>query len=695
MSNEELQYSIKQNDMEDFKELYEKYKQQVYCTVYSVFKDKATAAALLTRIFVKSYREVKNSRQGVDFEDRLYSITADVVRDYRNKTNQSKETSCDDVLVGFISDFPFKLKGDKLTDQEYSDLFEEIAGEIARFNNKKSQLGSRITSCLTHKKLAPLLGIALLLVLLIYNFRNGSLGTLGMRKDNESKPSTIIANREITDYDKGDRIATWYGASLYTEAHENSKVLGQLKGNAVLKVQQAVRNIGYNIWLQVTVTDDELGEVTGWVKEVDTLTRLAASLRVSKAVEEGELRVLVDNYLSSLCGEAIPEEHRIIEYSIQDVSVIDMWHMYGGDYSGRLFIEFYCDIKPVNDKVFELSKTGSADENGYLQGLHLSGQVELYSDAYVLIGIGEGYAYESNKEIRNFIKEKGFLPLKSRSGTEHISLPDIYKKTSGADEVLRLYLAYCNELSKSQGYNFFGYTASDINFSRVSVVKNGSFMEHYELIVLEEENNIIGVWLEQHNIHTKEVRYLALDGRNFASIIKDKEQWLSKYNFENYLGNFERMLTLSTVYLKKPLISTLTQQLKHEISFDKAVDMAVNTDSDMGLIKQEIIIIEDKDMEINKVAEHAFERFLLQFQNDRLSRYTYFDEYRIDSIQIIGEEENEFNFYAAFSIRAEETEHIIFGSVYMGEEGWIGSFPVHFTITKLESGYKLYVYDQL
>jgi DNA-directed RNA polymerase specialized sigma24 family protein len=695
MVDDKLIYNPKQNDDEPFKELYEKYRNQVYYTVYSVFKDKETSKELLKNIFVKMNKELKKVKAGTDFEDWLYSVTADVIRKYksRNRKKFSQDNAAE--LMGFIYEFPFMLRDEKPTEEDYNSLFEEICSEIQEHNSRKSRKSFRVGAYeFKYTKVAATLLIIALLIPFVYIY----MGRSGEELENTKIPSgretyksigigSEVTFIEIRDYDKTNRYTPYWGSSLLSAPGTNKEFLCHLKGGTLLKVVEALQGAGGSIWLNVSVEDEDLGEVTGWLPESDTVIRLAETYREDRTVRDEDIWALVDKYLTSLCGEEVPLSQRITEYKIISAgagSLIAYDYIISG---GHLQIYFQCELKPFDTALFSLLGYWSEDDE-YMQTF--SGTVELHQDAYVLVDLLGGEEHRPDSESARHLKKNGLIPLLNSGYSYKLVPTNISMELSDIPELHRLYLAYCNELSKACGYDFLKHMGSRADIEMLEVVRSENLTEQYALVTVTVDNVIQGAWLESLSNYNKPKKFKTLDNREFDSIVEDKAKWIKSHGFKGWSGNFERILELASTHFDGPLLVSLFTSAEGE-RINKAFDIAVNGEKDEKLIKNEFVIRTKNEADLHQSLQAVLEEYLSQFKNKKLSKYSRIDDYQIGNVYALRDREGILNYWADGRIKPSDEVNIVFNRQYYLIGGFQEDWKFTFNLEELHNGYKVNV----
>jgi hypothetical protein len=646
---DELISSIKQKDNVAFKKLYEMYREQVYYTAYSIFTDKQAAEEVLIKTFLRVYTEIKTYSENIDFEDWLYGITADAIRKVPFKNPGSDNLNKSSELMGFVYEIPFKNRKEKPTEQEYDIVFEEMLGRMYEFS--KSKLKKELL-----KKAASALIIVVIFSGLIY-WRNY------IHKISR-EPGLVLEGffgsenfSEIPDYDKTDRYLARQRYSLYSDLTMVNTIASLVDVNT-MKVKHAVLYKDEDIFLQVTTYIDGIGEVTGWIHEDATGTRLASTPKEGTLIKDEEIKVLVDEYLSSFQGSKVSKDKRISKYEIVNIrvsnAIVDLnlpiqdkpWSA-----QGTISIEFQCTIKPYRKSEFTLVKGGSAAEKGYIKDIYFNAEVEVRRDEYILTKVVQEEKQSFDEELDKLLKDNGFLIVREEGLLEQVPTKNIRRQafihntssiTSDKEEILNLYLEYCKELSRAQGYDFLKYKDSAVDLRIYKVIKDLSYFDNYNLIAIYVGEKLSGLWLESiaYNLYEGRIpnssrkKFLTVDGRSFDDIIKDKEGWGGKLSFSYPAYSIDRILELTSIYYGNSLATSLPlERGEADFPMEEAFHMAVDIEKDERLIKTEIVVEKEDNQHIEQIVEQSLEKYLLQFKDNRLSKYSRINEYMLHRVK--------------------------------------------------------------
>jgi hypothetical protein len=629
---EELVHNIKQNDMEAFKELYKDYRDQVYYTVYSIVKDKDFAKELLQNIFTKAYVRIKSMKQAVDLEDLLYSVTAEVLRKVRgdNKKFGSEE------LMGFVYDFPFRLRNQKLTDDDYDKIFEHVINDIAVYNNRRAKVTMKIGPYTIDYRKAAFVLLIVFMIPIVYSYWSKRIDDAIVQEP--SAEDKFVRRSEnlsvIEDFVNSDRISIWDGMQVYSEPKGDSEVLGVVSKYSKLEVKQAMGSLGEPYWLQVTVINDEYEEVTGWLHASGTKKSLASTARSGHSLDDAAVATLIQEYLDSLKGEEISGKLRIDDYKIHTAEIMYLLNFNAG--TGRLDIDINCEIKPYDEKGFELAPSFNVSDEGYIQNLHFRGEVELTNNSYVLTSFKLGSERNKNSEFTKLLKENNLILLHSGGFDAEAASGRAYMPTKSPlsfnrEDYLKLYIDYCNEISKLHGYDLKEYYGEVADIDVFRTVRKDDLRKQYELIRIDMNNEMRGIWLEKRNEFNGEYQPLSLDGRDFSSIIRDKDQWKNKKGFSDKADDVDRLIQLISLYCRRSIVYQLFDQ-NAMIAFSTAVDMAASMAKDGIFISSEVVVEARPGMDLQEVAEVGLKQYLTQFKNNELSDYLYIPDYEVQYV---------------------------------------------------------------
>jgi DNA-directed RNA polymerase specialized sigma24 family protein len=697
MVNKKLKCNEEKDDFRFLQELFQRYKEQVYYTSYSIYEDKVTSDELLKKVFLKAYLDRRRLKQGVDTEDWLYSVTVDVIREFSLKNNKPNKDGIYE-LMGFEYEFPSKARDDNPTEEDYSNIFKEVCKEIDEYIITALRLISKLKSyAVDYWKVAAVLVFSVVISFgYIYRIGNSdkkdAAESIVISGDDKSFTNMANPYEELPDYNKTDRITVWQDSPVYTKPHHMAELRCLLKDKSDLKVHSAVLDSrDGTTWLKVSSVDESFGEVEGWIQEGVTGIKLAESYRSGKGIKDEEIWTLVDGYLSSLCGEEIPEDQRILRYTLHSARASALFSQNSETSRGHIEIEFECEVEPYNTSEFKLAGFLSQNESEDIQ--FFKGRVELYSDTYLLTNVDKNEMPLKNIEFNKLLKENGLLSMAYNGYSGKGVLPGVSPETSDQGEILRLYIAYCNELSKAQGYDLTKYMGEAVNFSISDVVKGEDLDYVYNIVVVEIDEKLCGVWLEAQNNYTGVKEFLTLDGGKFDAIVRDKKQWLRKGGFKYEAKNFERILELTSLYNGVPLYNALFTYDINEFNTSEyivtALDKAVHIEKDEKLIKDEFLISPRNDADLAPSVEDVFDQYLRQFKNKNLSNYSRVDGYETH-VLVPGEETpGKKKFNALVSIKPAQKENLIFNYVRSSSDEWMRNIRLSIELEELDNGYKV------
>jgi DNA-directed RNA polymerase specialized sigma24 family protein len=702
---EELISNIKQNDMEAFQDLYEVYQKQVYYTVYSLFKDKNIAEKLLQSIFVKVYKSRKKLSENENFEDKLYTITGDIIRKFRSKKDKSYNVQAYEELMGFVYEFPSKLREESLTEQDYERIFEEIRKEVLGQKPREVKLNIDIKGyVLRHKKIVAAI-LAVIIAAGVYGYWNKIRKQSSAKEKAEQhegigeKPKNY---QHIPDYNKVDRIVYGDNVILLSEPGNNGKAIRVLDIAQSLEINDAVRHDNGSIWLQVKVYDSSRGSEIGWLPEGNTRILLAESYGTDTNryfytyMNKEDAWKLAEEFLSSLKSDTVPESHRIEDYKINDAGLLYLTRI--DEYKGEGVITFDCEIKPYSPSDFNLVTGFSISDNGYMENIHIIGEVVMRGNHYSLIRMDTGSKEEKISEIAAVLGKNNLMLYNGSKGfvigKTQVILPRSNTEDSSIDEVIRLYLAYCNEFSKAVGYDFSVYAGETADVTKYELVCREWGPSFYSLVTLEIGGMLRGYWLELDGDYHDHFALASLDRRRFNDLVIDKDSWLNKGDFKNISDNPLRVVELTTAYIQQHILRIIPNK-ENSITLDKAVDMAIHMVQDEKLIKEHFVIEKKEDTKLMTVVDEVLKQYFENLNDNRLSKYSRVEDYSVHEATLAYESRLEYMFDILVDIKVAERHHTLFKRISPSDTGWMNRKKLSVSVEKSDESFIIRVREPM
>jgi len=451
-----------------------------------------------------------------------------------------------------------------LSEFEYDKIFSKIENEVVnnkdeRIVNRVCQIKNRIRKNFSFGELIQVAAFILVLVLVPLLCQNYIIS-------NESKNNKNMESKAIIKVDDNNRLSkiNWdykhkiivVDTPLYEKADTSSKQIKKSTLGGVIILEDGVTDNSGKTWFKVVFPLDSTNGNRGWIPEGCYENVIAMITAKENSISDSDIQKLTEGYLNCLQQERINIDKRIEEYRI---SVVKMESINGGDI---VFSAKY-DLKPYDSKMFSV-EGNEINKDGWITNIRSVGTAIKVKDYYVLIRMENDMTiensqdnYSGNQNIAKELLEKNGLIMEMNSGAGGmINLPDSFSDLSSDKEALGLYLAYCEEISKAQGYDMSKYRGKGLQLLGGAVDKKDALDESYEFAILFSDGKICGAWLQKHSSGTAAKRLQTLDGRSFDDIVKNKKQWLERIGFKNPT-NIEKMLNESMNGNKSCLIYSL------------------------------------------------------------------------------------------------------------------------------------------
>ena len=434
-----------------------------------------------------------------------------------------------------------------ISEFEYDKIFSKIENEVVnnkdeRIVNRVCQIKDRIIKYFHFQELIQVTAFILVLILVPLLCQNYIVNNEA--KNNKNKESKAI--NKIDDNNRLTKINWVYNkiivvdTPLYEKADITSKQIKKSTLGELIILEDCVTDNSGKAWFKVVFPLDSTDGNRGWIPEGCCENVIAMINSKEKNIDNGDIKKLTEGYLNCLQQER-DRGKKILEYKISEVK---MGSINGGDI---MFSAKY-DLKPYDSKISSV-EGNEVNKDGWITNIRSVGTVIKVKDYYVLIRMENDMTienlqdnYSGNQNSAKELLEKNGLIMETNSGAGGmIDLPINFSNLSGDKEALGLYLAYCEEISKAQGYKLSGFKGKALQLVGGSVVKKDDLYESYEFSILFFENKICGAWLEKHGSGTAGKRLQTLDGRSLDYIVKNKKQWIEEKGFKNSVS-LEKML---------------------------------------------------------------------------------------------------------------------------------------------------------